>query len=141
MKTEIWKYRVTDKDGEKWECVFDFEVSRERVLQEYYEATGIGLDFVADVEHHKINHYRQDRDACSAIPEVTAETLFSVEQSMLAPEWFQEIAKRFLLDQPILNEYLVVTGKKHGKIAMLIPLVVYRMIESQIEAMQMEEEV
>ena len=39
MKTEIWKYTVMCKDGEKWECVFDFEVSKERVIAEFESAT------------------------------------------------------------------------------------------------------
>lgn len=121
-----WLATVTSRiDGKIWSGIFDFEISEEQVkmkssLQGY-------------VQVQEIDYYQT-----STLPEVSSDVLFALEKDILEKNWFENTFTLLSLNQPILYEYLKMNGEKHGEITALIGLIVYHLIESQIEANNVE---
>ena len=142
MKTEVWVYTVEHDNDQMWQCVFDCEVSDARVLKAWYEENGEQYEENGKqnddiiVQGKKCTLFQESRDPVAVIPEVASGILFSLEQNLRDKEWFNKQLVKLSLDQPIISEYLRTVKKNHGETASLIGVVVYKLIESQIEADQ-----
>lgn len=138
MKTEVWVYTVRDHDqiaNILWQGVFDCEVSDARVLDIYRKETGSGpFDLLVQCEKRTL--YRETPDPVTIIPEVQPGTLCSLGQNMNEADWFGDELLKFSLCQPVLWEYLQ-TIKMTNEVAALVGVVIYNLIESQIEADQL----
>lgn len=137
MKTEVWVYTVQEVMGDiLWQGVFDCEISDARALKEYREE--IPTDNISEVivRCAKRTLFQESRNPVSAVPEIASGILFALEKDLLEPGWFKDLTVKLSLDQPIVFEYLSTVIQRHGEVAGFIGCVIYRLIESQIEAQE-----
>lgn len=77
------------------------------------------------------------------IPQVQSGAVSSIAVGISGPQrdshWADNIFTKLQIEQPVLAEYLVEVRKQYGQQAMLTGLLMYRFIESQIEADDLRE--
>lgn len=135
MKTKKWLYIVVPLDGPTWYGVFDYEISKSQVEKEFREETGLR---VYTIEYCVLSHFQSKCDPLAVLPEVSSGVLFALEQDLLREEWFKDQLLLLSLNQPIISEYLKTIREKHSELHALIGVIVYKLIESQIEVNLLE---
>lgn len=73
------------------------------------------------------------------IPQIKLETMHSILASGLNESWLKTYCDRLLKEQPVLNNYLATAKELFGSHAAMVGIMVYRMIESQMEAQELED--
>ena len=73
------------------------------------------------------------------IPEIQVEVLHPVINEMCVPGWSDEIWERIKVEQPVLSEYISVQHTKLSREAILSLLVLFRIIEAQLEVTALED--
>lgn len=132
MKTEVWVYTLWYLD-KVWQGVFDCEVNVQQVANAFYDEVK-SAELITRFSGSKRTLFRQKPDALAVIPEVQPEVMFSLERDLANEKWFKDELLKLTLDQPVLDEYLRKVHEQHNQLAALIGIVVYKLIESQIEA-------
>ena len=127
MKTKVWLATIIRMDNVPWEGIFDFEISREQAIKES------GLQNTGKVWVREISYYGRK---LTALPEVTQETLTILSKNMKKDNWAKNAFPLLSLNQPIIYEYLGMTNTKYGQTAAIIGLVIFELIESQVERIQ-----
>lgn len=135
MKTEVWVYSVLEKGRILWQSVFDCEVSDARVIDIYRKEMRDQVNIVI-IQCEKRILYRETPEPVTIIPEVQPGVLCALEQNMRETDWFRDELVKFSLSQPVLREYLR-TIETTNEVAALVGVVIYNLIESQIEADQL----
>lgn len=139
MKSEVWLYeaRLISQDKDPiWQCTFDFEITHEQAAMLCLADTGLSAQHMTS---QMIGHHQTSRRPCAVIPEVTPEVFFALEEDLLKGDWLKNHLILLSLDQPSLYEYLCKVITEHNELTALIGLIVYSVIESQIEANIMNE--
>lgn len=72
------------------------------------------------------------------IPQIKLETFHSILGSGMTKEWLEAYSKKLILEQPILNNYLISIREQFGQQAAFTGLMVFKMIESQLEVEALE---
>ena len=77
------------------------------------------------------------------IPKIQSGIISSIVVDMVGPqkdnEWAIKLIKKLEIDNPIIVEYLVLVKDTYGEQAAVVALLMYRFIESQMEADELEE--
>lgn len=77
------------------------------------------------------------------IPEIKADTIHPLIEEIHGPSkdpyWVENMWTRLRIDQPVLAAYLEYINERDGQSAALAGLIIYRLIESQIEIDDLEE--
>lgn len=73
------------------------------------------------------------------IPQIKLETLHSILGSGMDDAWLTSYCEKLIREQPMLNNYLVSIRELFGQQAAMTGLMVFKMIESQLEAQELED--
>ncbi len=77
------------------------------------------------------------------IPKIQSGIISSVVVDMYGPQkdddWAVKLIKKLEIDNPIVVEYLLLVKDKYGEHAAIVGLLMYRFIESQMEADELAE--
>ncbi len=71
------------------------------------------------------------------LPVVSSGTLDATTASINDPDWVENLYQRVRKDNPIIAEYCFAVKLTHGEHAGLTGMLVYRFLESQLEAEEM----
>ena len=71
------------------------------------------------------------------LPVVSSGTLDATTASMGDPNWVENLYQRLRKDNPIIADYCFLANETYGEQAGLTGLLVYRLLESQLEAESM----
>jgi len=70
---------------------------------------------------------------------IISSVLVEIDGPQADPQWAHSLLLRIQINNPVLGEYLKMVNEKYGEHATLTGLLVYRFIESQIEADELQE--
>ncbi len=77
------------------------------------------------------------------IPRVSPEILFPLIEEIDGPnkdpDWVENTWTKLRINQPVIAEYLNTVKERHGEGAVLTGMLIYRMIESQLEIKDLED--
>jgi len=77
------------------------------------------------------------------IPKIQSGIISSIVVGMHGPqkdeEWAVKLIAKLKIENPIIVEYLVMVKDKYGEHATIVGLLMYRFIESQLEADELKE--
>ena len=73
------------------------------------------------------------------IPEIKLETFHSIIGSGVTPEWLTGYCEKLAREQPTFFNYLATIKQTQGEHAAMVGIMVFRMIESQLEAKELNE--
>ena len=77
------------------------------------------------------------------IPKIQSGIISSIVVDMFGPQkddkWAVKLIERLKIENPIIIEYLVLVKDTYGEQAAVVGLLMYRFIESQMEADELEE--
>ena len=77
------------------------------------------------------------------IPEIQRGIISSIMPELLGPQkdphWIENFFTKLQIKNPVVADYLAQVKEQYGEQAALVGLVMYRLIESQMEADELEE--